>query len=444
MIPVSSSVTLKVLGIAALALLMLIPLWQVQSLVLERLGLRDYAISQVAASWGAAQTIGGPLLAVPELERIKTDQGWTERRDTRLLLPDSLDFNTTLQPETRAYGIYSTPVYTAGVNLVARFQAEDLAALKTVNADPSLKLELRLPLSDVRGLRKVDHVRINGVVQRLQTGPRTLGYSGAMVVLEPEQLQAPLTVEIQMTVAGTERIAFLPLARTTTLKLAAPWGDPSFAGAFLPVSRSVNADSFEAEWQVLELNRSYGQLLRASDTADAEIAGSAFGASLYQPANVYQQNVRAGKYGVLFIALSFVAFFLFEILRQLRVHPVQYLLIGVALCTFYVLLLALSEQIGFGPAYAIAALAVACLVGGYAAAVLSTRMSGLLLGGSLGVVYALLYGLVVSEQYSLLIGAFALLAVVALLMYLTRRVDWYGQGRAVPPPDRPAAPQPQY
>ena len=130
---------------------------------------------------------------------------------------------------------------------------------------------------------------------------------------------------------------------------------------------------------------------------------------------------------MLFIALSFVAFFLFEVLKKLRVHPVQYLLIGVALCTFYLLLLALSEQIGFGPAYALAAAAVALLVGGYAAAVRSTRRAGLVLGGSLGLVYGLLYGLVVSEQYSLLIGALALLAVIALLMYLTRRVDWYGE-----------------
>ncbi|HZX69369.1 MAG TPA: inner membrane CreD family protein, partial [Rhodanobacter sp.] len=143
------------------------------------------------------------------------------------------------------------------------------------------------------------------------------------------------------------------------------------------------------------------------------------------PVDVYQRNVRAGKYGLLFIAMTFVAFFLFEVLKRLRVHPVQYLLVGAALATFYVVLLALSEQIGFGPAYALAAAAVALLVGGYAMAVLHARRAGLLLGGVLGLIYAMLYGLIAAEQYALLIGALVLLAMVGLMMYLTRRIDWY-------------------
>ncbi len=140
--------------------------------------------------------------------------------------------------------------------------------------------------------------------------------------------------------------------------------------------------------------------------------------------------MRAGKYGVLFIALTFVAFFLFEVLRGLRVHPVQYLLVGLALCTFYVVLLALSEQVGFGLAYALAAAAVVAMVGGYAGVVLATRRAGLVLGALLALIYALLYGLVASEDYALLMGSLALLAAIAALMYLTRRVDWYALGTA--------------
>jgi inner membrane protein len=151
---------------------------------------------------------------------------------------------------------------------------------------------------------------------------------------------------------------------------------------------------------------------------------------------VYQRNVRAGKYGLLFIAMTFVAFFLFEVLKRLRVHPVQYLLVGAALATFYVVLLALSEQIGFGPAYALAAVAVAVLVGGYAMAVLRARRAGLLLGGVLGLIYAMLYGLIAAEQYALLIGALVLLAMVGLMMYLTRRIDWYAY---VPTSTEPSA-----
>lgn len=429
----TQSYTPKVLGIAALALLMLIPLLLVQGLVAERAGLRDAAVAQIASRWGEAQTVGGPLLALTYNQRWKTDQGWTERQHTRLLLPAQMDLDAGLRTSTRAYGIYATPVYTAGIALRANFDVEEQAALRQLLADGG-KLELRLPLTDPRGLREVRMVTVNGKPQRLQPGLQTAGFATLALALDASLLQAPIAVELAFDLAGTERLQFLPLGRTTNLALAADWGDPSFTGAFLPARHEIKPDGFRANWQVLELNRGFGQSWDEEDTNSQRVAPAAFGVTLYQPASVYQQNERASKYGVLFIALTFVAFFLFEVLRQLRVHPVQYLLIGVALCTFYLLLLALSEQIGFGAAYALASAAVALLIGGYAAAVLATRRAGMLLGGSLALVYGLLYGLVVSEQYSLLIGAFALLAVVALLMYLTRRVDWYGERLAAAAP----------
>ncbi|WP_257388793.1 cell envelope integrity protein CreD [Tahibacter caeni] len=434
MFPRAPSYTPKVLGIAALALLMLIPLLLVQGLVAERASLRDAAVSQIASRWGEAQTLGGPLLALTYTQRWKTEQGWVERQNTRVLLPAQMDVNARLRTSTRAYGIYATPVYTAGVSLRAGFDVDEQAELRQLLADGA-RLELRLPLTDPRGLREVRQVTVNGQTRRLQPGAPTAGFATLALTLDAALLQQPIAVELDFDLAGTERLQFLPLGRTTNLALAADWGDPSFTGAFLPVRHDIKPKEFQASWQVLELNRGFGQSWDENDPNGQHVAAAAFGVTLYQPASVYQQNERASKYGVLFIALTFVAFFLFEVLRQLRVHPVQYLLIGVALCTFYLLLLALSEQIGFGAAYALASAAVALLIGGYAAAVLATRRAGLLLGGSLALVYGLLYGLVVSEQYSLLIGAFALLAVVALLMYLTRRVDWYGERAAAAPAD---------
>jgi inner membrane protein len=218
----------------------------------------------------------------------------------------------------------------------------------------------------------------------------------------------------------------LPLARQSRLDVQAPWADPSFSGALLPAERKVDEKGFTATWRMLDLNRSYGQNWDVENRdINAMLAPSAFGVDLYQPANVYQQNERAGKYGLLFIALTFVAFFMFDVLKRMRVHPVQYLLIGAALATFYVVLLALSEQLGFGYAYLVASAAVVGIVAGYASAVLGAWRAGLLLGGVLALVYAILYGLIGAEQYALLIGACVLLMVVALLMYLTRRIDWY-------------------
>ena len=426
------SITLKVLGIGALALLMLIPLAHVQGLISERSGLRDQAVETIASRWGAAQTLGGPVLTAPSPYQWTTEQGVRVGEDTAVFLPGRLDIVGSLKPQLRSYGIYETPVYEAQVTMTARFDEMDLAKLRQPEEGYVLdRVQMRLPIADVRGLREVKSLTVNGESQHLSPGDTVGGYRTVAFALDRKRLDTPLTVSVEFTIAGTERILFLPLARTTTLKLDAAWGDPSFIGGFLPAKHEIDEGRFAAQWQVLELNRGYGQSWKERAFTPSALAESAFGAALFQPAGVYQRNERAGKYGLLFVGLTFVAFFLFEVLKRLRVHPVQYLLIGLSLCTFYIVLLALSEQIGFAPAYACAACVVVVMVGGYAAAVLTTWRAGAILGGSLALVYALLYGLVVSEQYSLLIGAFALLAVVALLMFLTRNVDWYGQSLAV-------------
>ena len=432
------SITFKVLGIGFLALVMLIPLAQVQGLIGERNALRDGAIASIAASWGGRQRFGGPVLAIPKRVRVQTSTGWITQESTEILLPDRLDIHGVLAPETRAYGIYTAPVYTSELKLSGEFLGDDFKALSGVETTYLWdRAELRLPVSDVRGIRRVSALRFAGAQYNFGPGSADVGNVSTITVsldvfkLGLAEFKDKYPFELEMTLAGTQSLALLPLARRTEASLSAPWPDPSFDGAFLPASRQVDAHGFEAHWQVLDLNRNFGQHWQQDAQRNQDVTASAFGVALYQPASVYQQNDRAGKYGVLFIGLTFVAFFLFEVLKKLRVHPVQYLLVGVALTTFYVVLLALSEQIGFAFAYLAAAVAVVMIVAGYAGAVLHARRAGLNLGAMLALVYALLYGLIVSEQYSLLMGALALLAIVAALMYLTRKVDWYA---AVPAP----------
>ncbi|HEX6832183.1 MAG TPA: cell envelope integrity protein CreD [Rudaea sp.] len=422
------SSTFKVLGIGFLALLMLIPLAQVQGLIGERNQLRESAVAAIAQSWGAQQQIGGPVLAVPKRMRVANSNGWITLDSTEILLPDQLDIRATLQPDRRRYGIYETPVYAAEMKITGHFLARDIASLAGSETTYLWdQAQLRLPVTDVRGLRRVAALRVAGAEYQFGPGEGGVGSIGAIAAPfdASKAHDDRIPFEIDLTLAGTQNLEFLPLARHTEVALSAPWPDPSFVGAFLPAEHRIDAKGFEAHWQVLDLNREFGQHWQQNGDRLPIVNGAGFGVSLYQPAGVYQQNVRAGKYGLLFVALTFVAFFLFEVLRRLRVHPVQYLLIGLALTTFYVVLLALSEQIGFGWAYAIASTVVVLMVSGYAAAVLRTRRAGAVLGGVLALVYALLYGLVVSEEYSLLMGAFALLGVVAAVMYLTRRVDWY-------------------
>ena len=429
------SSTAKVLGIAFLALLMLIPLAEVNGLIGERNRLREQAVMNIAQRWGGVQVLGGPVLAIPKSVRTETAQGWVVQETTEIVLADQLQIDGTLATETRKYGMYSTPVYTAALKISGRFLANDVRTLGGSETTYHRgRAELRLPLADVRGIRSISALRLDGEERTFAPADGGVGNLNAIAVpLDLDHLAGDVHgFSVDLTLAGTESLHLLPLARHTEAALRAPWSDPSFDGAFLPASRKVAADGFEAGWQVLDLNRSYGQHWQQDDRRSMSLATAEFGVSLYQPASVYQQNERAGKYGILFVALTFVAFFLFEILRKLRVHAVQYLLVGIALTTFYVVLLALSEQIGFAWAYLAAATAVVVLIGGYAAAVLHARRAGALLAGVLGLVYALLYGLVVSEQYSLLMGSLALLAVVAALMYLTRKVDWYAYSVARP------------
>lgn len=435
---ITQSITFKVFGIGFLALLMLIPLTQVRGLIAERSGMRNQALDTIAQRWGAAQQVGGPLLAIPVRTRTLVNGSWSATNETmEILLADQLAYSGKLQsPEIRHYGIYSAPVYTAELKISGRFLANDVRALvahaRAASGDAMETTyalegaELRLPLADVRGIRRISPLRIDEKEYAFGPGARTEALQGVALPLDLSHWAADEThaFELELTLAGTASLQFLPLARRTEASLGAAWPNPGFIGAFLPAEHKVDAQGFDARWQVLDLNRSFGQHWQESDSHRVYPAVAAFGVNLYQPADVYQRNERAGKYGVLFIALTFIAFFLFEVLKKLRVHPVQYLLVGLALTTFYIVLLALSEQVGFAFAYLAAAVAVVLMVGGYAAAVLRARRAGVLLGLSLSLVYALLYGLVVSEQYSLLMGAIALLAVVAVLMYLTRKVDW--------------------
>lgn len=432
--------TAKVLGIGLLALLMLLPLWKVQSLVEEREGMRKAAVNQIAQGWGGEQVLGGLVLAVPTLERGIDAQGVVHQvTDTALVLPDTMSVDAAMSVEKRRYGIYEAPVFSTSVQLRGRFLSDEIVQRSEHDSATwqAGRAELRLVLADLRGLQEITELTINGKPQQFSSSAASVG--GWPTVTVPLDISVlgddPIDFSLRFRVAGTQSLQLLPLGRTVEVKMQAPWPDPSFIGTALPVERTVDARGFSARWHLLDLNRGYGQSWHASDRdIDRAVRDSAFGVALYQPVDLYQRNVRAGKYGLLFVTLTFVAFFLFEVLKQLRVHPVQYVLVGAALTSFYVLLLALSEQIGFGLAYALAAASVVLIIGGYAAAVLRARRAGAMLGGALALVYAMLYVVLAAEQYSLLIGAVVLVSTVALLMYLTRRIDWYANAPVAPEP----------
>jgi inner membrane protein len=426
------SASLKAAILTAIALALLVPLTLLSSLVAERVSQREAAVKSVARGWGDRQWLAGPIIAIPV-----TTEGEHPRTCDWYVLPDRLDLVVELNvvAERRRLGVYEVPVYVARVHATGEFDLErEIARLirgaTTLHLHPD-QARLLLPLSDPRGLRALaasaplvkDFEPSDGFPVPVLAAP--LG--GAAEFSNGQQ-----TFDLTYEVAGTQSLEFLPLARTVHVVARGNWPDPGFTDGFLPIERHIDARGFTAIWQVLNLNRAYGDRWFQDSTPAATVLASGFGIELVQPVDIYQRCTRAVKYGGLFIALSFLTLFLVETLLRRPLHPIQYGLMGLALSVFYLLLLALSEQLGFLAAYVVATAALCTLMGVYLAGAWRSARMGAVSAGVFAATYALLYLLVTSESYALLAGSLALFALLTTVMLLTRNVDWYTPGLRAP------------
>jgi inner membrane protein len=425
------SASLKAAILTAIAMGLLFPLTLLSSLVAERMSQRDTAVRSVAAGWGDRQWLAGPIVAIPV-----TIEGEQPRTCDWYVLPDRLDLvvDLTVQQERRHLGVYEVPVYVARVRATGEFDLKrEVERLTHGETAMHLHLEqarLLLPVSDPRGLRTL-----------IASAPALKDFEPSGGFPLPV-LAAPLTVtevsdhrqgfDLTYEVAGTQSLGFLPLARAVRVAVRGNWPDPGFTNGFLPLEHAINAQGFTATWQVLNLNRSYGDRWFQDSTPEATLLASGFGVELVQPVDIYQRCMRAVKYGGLFIAFSFLTLFLVETLLRRPLHPIQYGLMGLALSVFYLLLLALAEQLGFLAAYVLAAAALCTLMGGYLAGALARARAGAVAVAVFAAVYGLLYLLVTSESYALLAGSLALFALLTTVMLLTRKVNWYASGFQLP------------
>ena len=434
------SLAVKLLTIGFLILLLLIPLMMVRSLVAEREGRRTAAADEVAASWGGEQVLGGPVLTVPYRVRWIDNEGKTvEATQVGVFLPERLRVEGELRPERRRRGIFETVVYRADVRIAGAFRRPDLAGWDVAARDVLWeKAAVSLGVPDPRGIRQGLVLRWGERELPFEPGPGDAqiwrsGVRAAVPELGESAAGAAIPFSLAFGLNGSRRLSVLPFGKETVVRLRSSWPHPSFAGAFLPETRTVSDRGFDALWRVSWFGRGYPQQWRASDGVsvgpDNTIDASAFGVELFIPADGYQKTERSLKYGVLFIALTFLAFFLCETFNPFAVHAVQYLLVGFALCIFYLLLLSLSEVLPFGAAYAAAAAATVLLIGAYGAAALRGWRRGALVGGVLAVLYGYLWCLLRAEDRSLLLGSVGLFLILALVMYLTRRIDWHAPRR---------------
>lgn len=437
----------KLLAIGGLMLVLLVPLALLGGLVEERQQRAAEVVADIAQTSAREQQVAAPLLRleierdVQRMERAGDDARFplqpVVRTEVEVLLVAAEDVavDASLATETRRRGLFEARIYRQDAVVAARFR---LPVPRTLPGQQAVRLrDARwvLGLGDNRGIAALA-VTADG--QPLQPGP------GTGVAWLPEGVQAALpgpwtagrvvATEARFSLTGTSRLAWVPVAEAFRWTLSADWPHPRFGGFALPVERRVSDTGFAATWRLSALASQAPQRLAACG-AEAEcgtLMATAVGVDLIDPVDRYLMTDRAIKYALLFLGLVFGAVFLMEVLRGASVHPLHYLLVGLALALFFLLLLALAEHLRFAWAYGLAAAACVALVGHYLAGVLGGRRRGLALAGLLSALYGALYGLLQSEDHALLLGAVLLFGVLATTMVLTRRLDWSRVG--APPP----------
>jgi inner membrane protein len=429
----SPIVRLVIMGILLVALN--VPLTMMCGVVNERAARRDTVVREVSTDWGGTQIVGGPVLSVPYRH------SWTDGSGRALsatsyyhFLPETLGIEGTIEPGERRRSLFTVVVYTARVKLRGQFAAPRLPDLKPT-PDTILwnDAAVSVGISDPRGIASAGTLHWNGQPQRFVPGsvPSALFTAGMQAAADGIEANrtAPLTFEVDLELKGTREFRVLPAGNETTMKLTSAWPHPSFVGT-TPDPPQVDGNGFSASWRVPYFGRGFPPLWNGGDTQVAEritqqASNASFGVALIQPVDIYVQSERAVKYAVLFIVLTFVIAFVWEITGGVLVHPIQYMFVGFTMCVFYLLLLSLAEHRGFDVAYAVAAGATISLLAWYWRWVLGGTRQGFVMGGALSVLYGYLYLLLRLEDYSLLAGSAGLFVMLALLMFLTRRVNWY-------------------
>lgn len=448
------SITIKLISIGFLLLILLLPSSWVESLMQERQARAGDVVNEISEKWSGPQTIAGPILVIPYdyIEKVENDRHETTLKTMvgkAFFLPEDLAIDGTVTPQTLHRGIFDAVVYDASVKLKAQFKKPDFSGW---NIDPTgihwSEAYLVFGISDLRGIHDnpvisagdssiasepsadigVDYGSLMTASSDSDSYPSSnssddkSNYKGIIARL-PQEMTTPVgEVSITVNLKGSSSLSFVPAGKTTSTTLAGPWGSPSFDGAFLPQSRELTDDSFSANWKVLQFNRAFEA--RWTDTG-RRLGDANFGAQFLPPVDQYQKSIRTSKYSILIILLTFVALLLVEIAHKTRIHPFQYTLIGAALIVYYTLLLSVAEQVGFNWAYWIASMATTALIGIYSISFFRKSSLSVLLSSLLGIFYLFIFVIVIQQDLSLLIGSIGLFMVVALLMYFSRKINWY-------------------
>lgn len=409
-------------------MLLLIPVVFIRSLIEDREALRQQTINEVSSQWATGQLVYGPILTIPLQKKVIENEKVTVIYDQAHLLPSQLMVEGQVMPRTLQRGIYEVVVYDSRLSFSGTFTGVEqyLASLKDYEAIPE-EAFLTIHISDLRGVKENVTLTWNDQPQTVEPGSDIplLASSGITIknILREEGSPGG-TFSFDLQLQGSQHLEFIPLGKETTVHLSSDWQAPGFSGAFLPKEREVTDQGFTAQWKVLELNRNYPQQWIGARYLP-EVQSSSFGVDLLLPIDDYQKSMRSAKYALLAISLTFLTFFLVEIFNQSRLHPFQYILIGLALTLFYILLVSLSEHFPFSLAYLMASVAIIGMIGLYARAILRNIRQTLILVVILCATYLFVFVTLQVRDYALIIGSVGLTAILAFTMYITRNIDWY-------------------
>ena len=462
--------TFKILLLFGLVLLLLIPLAMIRGLIRERNQTANSAEAEIMEAWGSRLIQAGPFIVIPGIrtEEIRsTTERDGEKIDTKkhpfalILTPQKLNIGVRFNTEIRKRGIFSVPLFSGELALSGTFSPSE--ALATLSSSEEVffdQSELIIALTSQKGIRKINSSKFNNRDMSFQPGnrglsidrlinPNTVRYdprltgSGIFASL-PDFSDTESVFDINIAIQGGKLVRFLPIGKDTHTEISADWPSPSFQGTFLPGSSIITDENFEAVWDISYLSRDIPLFWKTENNSNAgsdyypeshysalDYSDSMFGVNFFRAIDTYSLNTRAVKYSILFLAVPFLTLFLFEIFSKKRIHPVPYLLSGIANIIFYLLLLSLSEQMPFFTAYLVAAFGVTVMMTLYSRSLIPSWNKSWYMGLVVIVSYVLLYAVLNAESYALLIGSIGAFMVIGLVMFLTRKLDWYGSGGRV-------------
>ena len=441
----SDSFMYKFYGILIITILLMISTLHIDEVIEERQRNEQNAKQELAAKWSEHQVAGAVVLSIPVIENLS-------HQNTLHFLPENLEINADVKNITKKSGIYKVPLYETRILMSGSFSDVSAKVFETVDTTINWnKANLSLGVLELRGLKSLD-IKWNGKTVASEVGDISSSiFWRAWMLLddvkdEETNLKAPFVgsaviakitpdkklkqegkgeFSIEMVLRGSERIEFYPFAQTTTVTLTSTEETPTFQGVFLPEKYGVKDNKFHAQWKILGMNRNLPKYWTGDKSFLNEINNSSFGVGFNGSEENYELNALSNKYTLLFIALTFITLISLEVILKFRFHLVHYAMTGTALIVFYYLLLSFSEQIGFGLAYGLAAVATIFSISIYVFRITKVRKSTWIVCSQLGLLYSFLYGLLKIEDFQFAFEATGLWIIVAALMYATIKIDWF-------------------